>query len=193
MASEGCQQKIITSPKSLGCINTKLLHQTQTPSLGLLKAELFLLQASPWVSMHGWGVGRAGLQRMVLNKTRRDRRLCVLFCVFPYRVWWFGICQVNRLRTDGKRCETPLISEGLFQKHRAQAHAGPFSHVLFAKTAPNVLHAGGELLCPCTSGSSNLLPLSALPLPAPTILCLIQAVLGNCLWRRAALCPVLAA
>lgn len=107
---------------------------------------------------------------MVLNKTRRDRRLCVLLCVFPYRVRWFGICQVNRLRTDGERCETPLISKGLFQKHRARAHAGPCSHVLSAETAPNVLHAGGKLLCPCTSGSSNLLPLSALLLPAPTTL-----------------------
>jgi len=188
LASERCQQQITTSLRPLGCMNTKLLHQTQTPYLGLLKAELSLcglLHGSPCMAGAWAELGFREWFRIKLGEIEG-----FVFCVFPYGVWWFGICQVNRLRTDGERCETPLISEGLFQKHRAQAHAGPCSHVLSAETAPNALHAGGELLCPCTLGSSNLLPLSALVLPAPNTLCLTQAVWGNCLWRRAALCPV---
>lgn len=114
-----------------------------TPSLGLavktlLTADLSPVQVPPWASTHAWSMNRARLRGTFLNKTRGDIRLCILFCVFPYRVWWFGICQVNRLRTDGERCETPLISEGLFQKHREQTHAGFWPLLLrpFCKRCP---------------------------------------------------------
>ena len=103
LAAEGCQQQIITNLNHRVCINTKLLHQITvcalaTRSLGLavktlLTAALSPVQVPPWASTHAWGMNRARLRGTFLNKTRGDIKLCILFCVFPYGVWWFGICQ----------------------------------------------------------------------------------------------------
>lgn len=156
----------------------------------LLVADLPLLQVPPGTSTHGQGANRAGLQGTFLNKTTRDRRFCILFCVFPYRVWWFGICQATRLRTDGERCETPLISEGLFQKRRAQAHAGfrPLLSHPSCRDCPKWVSCWwGGLLLLCLGHLRSLVPV--LPLPACPILCLIRDVRGELLREKGCSLP----
>lgn len=113
-----------------------------------------------------------------------------MFCVFPYRVWWFGICQATRLRTDGERCETPLISEGLFQKCRAQAHAGfrpLLSHPPCRDCPKWVSCWWGVPLLLCLGHLRSLVPV--LPLPACPISCLIGDVCGELLGEKGCSLP----
>lgn len=75
-------------PEATGLHEHKAAPSDTNPLSGLTEGRAVPVWAPPWVSMHGWGVGRAGLQGMVQNKARRDRRLCVLcFPIWGMVVW----------------------------------------------------------------------------------------------------------